>query len=262
MPPYPTPNPKGVLPKLAATPQPRLFDGRAAAGVSANIGDPASVTIEPRENKDTAQFDKDKNLFLGFSDPEALLEFKDYRESEAPSVFLLTAKCLAAMAYADYFPDAPRAATLRSMVSEAILQASPGWCGTFGPGATGALSLKGYEGNYDFYQMFMLPLVYNFYDELTPNARERLITLLLARGRIQRPNEDDTFTSGGPPNDWSRAGHISPAGAEVDIPETENHVLLIATPRYLTNHFLYQRDIIPGTTTAGTAASVILDRPA
>ena len=244
LPPYPTPNPKGVLPNSRQGAN-RLFDGRAAAGVSANIGDPASVRIEPRENKDTAQFDKDKNLFLGFSDPEALLEFKDYRESEAPSVFLLTAKCLAAMAYADYFPDAPRAATLRSMVSEAILQASPGWCGTFGPGATGALSLKGYEGNYDFYQMFMLPLVYNFYDELRPEARERLITLLLARGRIQRPNEDDTFTSGGPPNDWSRAGHISPAGSEVDIPETENHVLLIATARYLTNQLLYQRDNNP-----------------
>jgi hypothetical protein len=145
------------------------------------------------------------------------------------------------MAYADYFPDDSHGESLRNKVSAAILQAGPGWCGTFGPDVNNVGQSK-FEGNYDMSQMFMLPLVYNYYEELTPEARERLITLLLARGRIHRASQDDTFTSGSAPNDWSRAGHIQVVANFADIPETENHVLMIATARYLTNQLLYQRD--------------------
>jgi hypothetical protein len=48
--------------------------------------------------------------------------------------------------------------------------------------------------------------------------------------------------SGGVPNDWTRAGFVSPLGVHVDIGETENHILMILTARYLTNQLLYQRD--------------------
>ena len=234
LPPYPTPNPAGVLPDSRPLAD-SFFDGRAAAAVASGVGDPMSVRIDPVESD---------------PDPKALLEFKSYPGDTgdpdiAPAIFLVYSKCLAVMAYADYFPDAPHIELLRPKVSQAVMKASPGWCGSFGPGTTGALSLKGYEGNYDMSQMFILPLIYNFYDELTPEARERVITLLLARGRIQRPNEDDTFTSGPPPADWSRAGYVSPAGLHADIPETENHVLMIATARYLTNQLLYQRYLTP-----------------
>jgi hypothetical protein len=148
------------------------------------------------------------------------------------------------MTYADYFPDDPNGASLRTEVSAAIMQAGPGWCGTFGPDVDN-LGQSKFEGNYDLSQMFMLPLVYNYYDELAPQAGERLITLLLARGRIHRASQDDTFTSGSAPNDWSRAGHVSALVNVADIPETENHVLMIATTRYLTNQLLYQRDRDP-----------------
>ena len=131
---------------------------------------------------------------------------------------------------------------IRTMVSLAIMGASPGYCGTFAIGVDGAESLQASEGNYDMTQMFLIPLIYNYYSELIPEARERLITLLLARGRMHRPNEDDTLTSGAPPGDWSRAGYVSPLGVHVDISETENHVLMIATARYLTNQLLYQGD--------------------
>jgi hypothetical protein len=225
LPPYPKPDPSGVLPDSRPLAN-SLFDNRAAAAVSCSVGDPMSVRIKPRTGS--------------LTEPEALLESKVF--DVAPSISILTAKCLAAMAYADYFPNALHIERLRPMVSEAIMNAGPGWCGSFGPGVTGAFSLEVSEGNYDMTQMFLLPLAYSYYDELTPEARERLITLVLARGRINRPNEDDTFTSGGAPNDWSRAGHVSPAGLHVDIPETENHVLMIATARYLTNQLLYQRD--------------------
>ncbi len=170
-----------------------------------------------------------------------LLELKWY-DGDAPTIYLPLAKCLSALAYADYFPDRRRLGTgLRTLVSGAVLAASPGWCGTWGPHADGLFSLSS-EGNYDMSEMHLLSMVYRYYDALAPEARERLITLLLARGRIHRPNCDDTFTSGPPPDDWTRAGFISPLGAHKDIGETENHILMIATARYLTNQLLFQRD--------------------
>jgi hypothetical protein len=171
-----------------------------------------------------------------------LLELKWY-DDKAPYIHIPTTKCLALLAYMDYFPDNPRLGLgLRSMVSRAILGATQGWCGSFGPEVDGLFSLKGAEGNYDLTQMHLLPMVYRHYDDLSPAAREQLIKQLLERGRVHRPREDDTFTSGGNPNDWDRAGYISPAGYHINIGETENHILMILTTRYLTNQLLYQRD--------------------
>lgn len=170
-----------------------------------------------------------------------LLEMKWYGD-KAPTIHIPKSKCLALLSYLDFFPDNRRLGLgLRSMVSRAILSASPGWCGTFGPGVEGTFSLKG-EGNYDMSEMHLLPMVYRHYDDLSPAARELLITQLLANGRVHRPRRDDTFTRDGNPNDWSRAGFVSPGGHHIDIGETENHILMIVTARYLTNQLLYQRD--------------------
>lgn len=152
------------------------------------------------------------------------------------------AKCLAAMAYLDYFPDSLRPEDLRAMVSKAILAATPGWCGTFGPGVDAVTDLdKHIEGNYDMSQMYLLQVAYRYYDEL-PEARDHLITKLLAGGCIHRPRLDDHFTSGGVPDDWRRAGFVTPGGIKKEIDETENHILMILTVRYLTNQLLYHRD--------------------
>ena len=179
-------------------------------------------------------------VVAGVRKVEDLLEFDNYNGHFA-SLPLLSPKCLAAMAYKDYFPEDTFGNTLRALVSDAIVKAAPGFCGTFGPGVDGATSLTASEGNYDMRQMHLLPLAYAYYDCL-PDAREHLITVLLGQGRIHRPNLDDTFTSGGVPNDWMRAGYLSPLAIHVDIPETENHVLMIQTVRYLTNQLLYPRD--------------------
>ena len=56
LPPYPQPDSSGLLPDSRPAAN-RFFDGRAAAGVSANIGDPASVRVAPR-------FDGDPNSLL------------------------------------------------------------------------------------------------------------------------------------------------------------------------------------------------------
>jgi len=202
-----------------------LFDVRAAAVVLSSAG--PNVTVEPPDPL--------------LSAPGALLERKVYGD-KAPPIWVLTPSCLAAMAYLDYFPDQQRGIELRSKVSQAIMEANPGWCGSFGPGTDGAFSLgDGYEGNYDMNEMHLLPLIYRYYDELTAPARDKLLMELLNLGRIHRPDDLDSFTSGYTPNDWSRAGYVSPAGFHYDIPETENHDLMILTARYLVNQLLYQR---------------------
>jgi hypothetical protein len=91
-------------------------------------------------------------------------------------------------------------------------------------------------------QIHLIAMAYSYYPDLSPDARERLIRLLLARGRMKRPGFLDTFTSGIPPEDWDMAGHAGLLEKSINIGETENHILMIATTRYLTNQLLFQRD--------------------
>lgn len=173
-----------------------------------------------------------------------LLELKFYGDP-APTIYCPTTKALSALAYRDFFPARTRVGRgLWSMVSAAILASSPGWCGTFGPGVDGAIDVTGSpsEGNYDMTLMHLIPMAYKYFDSLSGDAREYLISMLMQRGRIHRPRLEDRFTSGRAPDDWDRAGYISPAGVHINIGETENHILMIATGRYLTNQLVYQRD--------------------
>lgn len=250
----------------------KLFDARAAAAVSTAVGmDGPTYKAGPVRIWPAVQWKRVHpkvgisldpatmlagavSSALGFVGPTGdlfwardLLELKDYG-NRAPRVYLPTAKCLSALAYLDFFPDEPRiGAGLRSMVSGAVLAAGPGWCGTFGPGVDSTTDIVGgpTEGNYDMTQMHLVGMAYQYFDALSPEAREYIITMLLARGRIHRPNKDDTFTSGLVPNDWARAGYISPLAAHKDFGETENHILMIATARYLTNQLLFQRNHSP-----------------
>ena len=211
----------------------RRFDARTAEFVRASAGNVFALLASDQPIKDTD-----------------LLELKDH-QSAAPQTHEPTNRLLAILAYREYFPYADRAGRLQAMASNAILAADPGWCGSNGPGITGLFSFinGGSEGNYDLAQMRLLPMAYRYYDELTPPAQEHLIQVLLATGRIHRVDEDDIVTSGGAPNDWSRAGYLSPFGlvwpARLRIGETENHILQIHTARYLTNQLLYQRDHDP-----------------
>ncbi|MDB5448791.1 MAG: hypothetical protein JWQ97_4108 [Phenylobacterium sp.] len=237
----------------------RLFDKRAAAAifgcVSRHLGvsvfpnivwAPAKVKGFPPGGNVPYPVDDNTgkvgdNWGEGLFSSRDLLELKFYGNA-APAIHVPLFKCLAAMAYPDYFPTA-NAGNLRAMVSQALLAASPGWCGTYGPGVGSTdLVLKAHllEGNYDMSQMHLAALAYRHFDDL-PAAREHLIGALLARGAIHRIDEDDILTSGGPPNDWNRAGFVSPHGAHKNLGETENHIMTINTARYLANQLLYQR---------------------
>jgi hypothetical protein len=59
---------------------------------------------------------------------------------------------------------------------------------------------------------------------------------------VHGPGQKDTYTCGPYPEYWSRAGMVSPLGIKKRVGETENHILMIMTARYLTNQLLYQRD--------------------
>jgi hypothetical protein len=214
-----------------------LFDSRAAAAIGSAV-----ATI----NVDAVHFVPSGGLGGGKFEPidafAELLETKTFGD-DAPDVVIPTAQSLAVIAYPDFFPGLHDDLS-RRMVSEAISISNPGWCGSFGPAVDGSFDLvlgDPAEGNYDISQMHLLQIAYRYYDDLAPKAREHLIQQLLARGRVHRPRLDDTFTSEGNPNDWSRAGFVSPLGIKLRIGETENHILMIVTARYLTNQLLYQR---------------------
>ena len=207
----------------------RLFDARAAAIVHRSaLGRP--------DCKPVPEFQE----LISHKD---LLDHVDY-EDAAPAVDLMRGKALAAMAYADFFPQTKR--QLRGLVNRAIYDAGPGWSGTIGPGQDNFNDLvigKKREGNYDMTQMYLIPLAYRYYDELTPESREKLVRVLLAQGRVHRINRPESLTSGRTPDDWARAGVITPlAVTHKSIGETENHIMMILTARYLTNQLLYPRD--------------------
>lgn len=213
----------------------RQFDARAGSAVSAATGVVNGIVLFP--GPDTGD--------------RALLEQKTFGDA-APSIFIPTAKCLAVLAYPDFFPDA-EVDGLRPQVSDAIMAASSGWCGSFGPAVRDTIAFVAAaasgeipEGNYDMSQMHLLHMAYAYYDELTEPAREHLIRVLLASGRLRRVNIDDVVTSGRVPNDWARAGFLELGVVKVKrIGETENHIFTIHTARYLTNQLLYQRDHEP-----------------
>jgi hypothetical protein len=228
------------------------FDRRAAAAVSSEAGFEDGINLGPSVNPDSD-----------------LLE-QHYGGDD--QILVPTSKCLSLLAFYDFFPKMIERDDKRLLVSKAILRAKPGWCGVFGPGSNGTINVifhRFEEGNYDMSQMHLLQIAYRHYEQLTPQALNQLITVLLATGRIHRPNIDDRVTSGGPPNDWARAAFLDlplkELGALSGIPafaaaggllgrvlgvhpkvkrigETENHIFTIRTAQYLTNQLLYQRD--------------------
>jgi hypothetical protein len=211
-----------------------LFDDRAAATVCAGINDGVVV--------------------LGPTLGQGQIDLLQEQYSGKDKVLLPTARCLAVMAYfTDYFPNEKLLPDLRPKVFEAILKSSPGYCGTFGPGVDNTIEVlisHQSEGNYDMGQMSLLQIAYRYYNELPRDAQDHLVEVLLATGRIHRPNKGDLVTSGGAPGDYSEAGSIDIPGFDMigiheklkGIGETENHILSIHTARYLTNQLLYQRD--------------------
>ena len=257
----------------------KLFDARAAAAASDAAGVSKGARVYPNFqmqedgphhiNDDGTIHDKAGEELYSEED---LLEMKWY--GGPGFIYVPRGKCLGVLAYRDFFPNVDTEDLWRK-VNEAILAAKPGWCGTVGPDVDDWKDLlwdaiwgnDEATGDYDMVEMNLLHLAYSYYDQLTSEAQEHLITQLLQYGRIHRIGwEDDGFTSGGVPERWDLAGHVEIDNDELfdflaavfppailgqfifgdsttikDIGETENHILAILTARYLTNQLLYQR---------------------
>lgn len=118
---------------------------------------------------------------------------------------------LAKWAYKDYF-NGPNGDSYRRDATTSLMQQQAGKTGT--------------DGDYDFLLNLYIPLVYKYYNDLTYEVREHIINdLLNVRGPLSKHESE----------------HIFYPAVGTYIPETENHLFLIETARYLTNQLLYQR---------------------
>jgi hypothetical protein len=122
---------------------------------------------------------------------------------------------LAKWAYKDYFNDSSgKFVGFQSETVDSLRKQVPGFTGS-GPGSD----------NYDFLLMYYIPLVYKYWNDLPDDVQGRLGDYLLTvRGPLSK-HESEIF---GIPAQY------------VSWPETENHLFMIETARYLTNQLLYQ----------------------
>ncbi len=96
------------------------FDDRAAAVVRAAVG-PRSL--------DSFWLGIDLQNLMDAGLLEATIYYVDFVGELV--IISPTRRCLAILAYPDFF--FPNGLKARSTISEAVLMANPGWCGTFGP---------------------------------------------------------------------------------------------------------------------------------
>jgi hypothetical protein len=127
-------------------------------------------------------------------------------------------RVLARLAYPDYFSfdpvvrkRPPRQEAIESLLHQKIESKS----GTTAPFPTKR------TGDYDINLTFLTAVIYKYYHVLTPDARNHIVDLLNKRG----------------PYDPEDAWPFKP----LPIPESENHLMMIETARYLTNQLLYRR---------------------
>jgi hypothetical protein len=146
-------------------------------------------------------------------------------------------RILAKMAYADYFSGSDqvpgRPITLRDEVNAAIeAEKAVGRVGStinfdndFPP-----IHIH-IAGDYDVLLTGYVKLYYRFFNVLTPKARENLFdTLLSVRG----------------PYDPGEKIALSVENGLIEIPETENHRLMIQSAKFLTNQLYYQASVADG----------------
>lgn len=123
---------------------------------------------------------------------------------------------LADFAYADYFDDASNATRFRNQAIDSLRNERPYKTGTG----------ERPDGDYDFLLNLYIPLVYKYYNDLRDSVREYIINVLLSvRGPLTSHESE----------------YIEIPIVGTYIPETENHLFLIETARYLTNQILCQR---------------------
>ena len=129
-------------------------------------------------------------------------------------------------AYAEFFPDDVQG-THRNDANSAILAHSAGQEGT-------DIS-SGSHDEYDFCLNYYLPVLYRYYPAMPANVSDYLINHLL--NDATRAGIPTGRSGVGPLEDpWSEFIHVPDV---IDVPETENHLLMIESSRYLFNQLFH-----------------------
>jgi hypothetical protein len=136
---------------------------------------------------------------------------------------------LASFAYQDYFDDPSNSFLYRSEAVQSLKRAEAGEIGT--------------NGDYDVLLQFYVTLVYRYYDDLASITCDP-ISGTCGAGNVNLADHivNDLLSVRGPldphESEYERCHVIV---SLCSIPETENHLLMIETARYLTNQLLYSR---------------------
>jgi len=85
------------------------------------------------------------------------------------------------------------------------------------------------DGEYDVLLTAYIMLYYKYYSVLPQDVRDKLLHQLLTQSGPYLLEQNTSFSAAAPP-----------LFAKVTIPETENHLLMIESARYLTNQLLYR----------------------
>jgi hypothetical protein len=144
---------------------------------------------------------------------------------------------LAKMAYKDYFNDDAKGDAYRDQVRTKLHDEHPGIIGTSPNKDVGPVHLH-WHGEYDVLLQSYIALYYKYYDVLLPETQNKLLNeLLTVKGPFPHWPESYFFATFSVP--------IVPPFLffDVDVPETENHILMIEAARYLTNQLLFQQEV-------------------
>src|SRR4051794_22910814 len=144
---------------------------------------------------------------------------------------------LAKMAYQDYFNDDAQGQVYRDQVRIKLSNEHPGTTGTSPNIDIGPLPFH-WHGEYDVLLQSYVAMYYKYYDILDPDTKNKLFNELLSvRGPYPYFPGNYLLISASIP-------FIIPFGDyNVFVPETENHILMIETARYLTNQLLFQQEV-------------------
>jgi hypothetical protein len=134
---------------------------------------------------------------------------------------------LASFAYQDYFDDAATSSLYRSQAAESLKRQQAGKTGT--------------NGDYDFLLQSYLTLIYRYYDDLTSIPCDMTSPCGSGNANLVDHIINDLLNVRGPLDQHESEYTHGCVIACVNIPETENHLLMIETARYLTNQLLYGR---------------------
>jgi hypothetical protein len=177
-----------------------------------------------------------------FPPPDGLGFLQDIKADGDNNEENLGFSLLAKMAYKDYFNDDAGGDRFRDQVRTKLDKEIPGLVGTSPNRDVGPVHLH-WHGEYDVLLQSYLALYYRYYDVLSPDTRRKLLALMTVNGPFPVKAPFVSWRA----NYFFKTFHVPIIPPffffDAEVPESENHILMIETARYLTNQLLYQQEV-------------------